>query len=950
MRTLSRSSVVLALVLGLLPRVAFAQTDHKMAPFGGGAPSQPAAVGPLATALEEAKTSDYSKGGADLAAISGAERPVAQLALARILLEQGRYAEADRAAQAAGGDADQKLRALALRARVLFLQGKQVEAIRLLETGKGHGGAGGRAVNLLLGEYRIATGHRHDADDPLHAIIDDYNADRVTSTDGEGLAMAGRAAYLLRSPKDANKLLNMSEKADPTFVDGLLWHAELFQETYDPGHAEETLNQARKIAPHRPDVALRLARVKLEQTLDYDAADKLTKEALAVNPHLAGAHAVRASVAMRDADLGLAASEVAAGLLDDPNDTELLTLRATERLLAEDHSGFLAAKAEVFARNAEFSRFYEIVSDFAEWEHRYTDIIAMMKEAVALDPKDGKAFAELGLTEMRDGDEQDGLTALRKAWSLDHFNVRVFNTLNLYEQTIATAYDLAPDNVFIVRYPKDEHTVLARYLPRLLGEAWGSMKARYDFAPTTPVQVELYSNREQFSVRTSGLPNIGIEGVCFGHVVAAMSPRSEPFNWGNVLWHELGHVFAIQLSNSRVPRWFTEGLSEYETIVRRPEWHRELDPQLYQALVAGRLPGAVQMNRAFTHATDGEDMTVAYYASSQMLVFTAEQFGMPRIVRALALWGEGKTTSDVLRGAFGVSPEEYDTRYRAWQRAKLTRYDGQFMLDDRPPSVAEAKAKVEAAPKDAKAYGALALALLHERKADEGKAALAEALKLNPVEPSALYLSARIALAKKDLPTLQARLDAMSAAHIDGYAVQIVRAELADAKKDKAAFRTALEAAVRFDPSQAEPIKKLYAIAEEEKHVAIATELLGKLALLDQHDRKVWGKLLGMLVEQQRWEEAARAGESAVFVDVENAAVHIGYGRALAALGQHAKAAFELESATLCSAPPKMRSTANALLAKERLALNDVAGAKAARDAAIHLDPSNTEAKDIVIP
>ena len=81
-----------------------------------------------------------------------------------------------------------------------------------------------------------------------------------------------------------------------------------------------------------------------------------------------------------------------------------------------------------------------------------------------------------------------------------------------------------------------------------------------------------YADAEQFSVRTSGLPNVGIQGVCFGKTLAAMSPRAEPFNWGNVLWHELAHVFAIQLSKSRVPRWFTEGLSEYETIERRPEW------------------------------------------------------------------------------------------------------------------------------------------------------------------------------------------------------------------------------------------------------------------------------------------------------------------------------------------------------------------------------------------
>ncbi len=942
------------LLLLVVPGDAFAQSPHRMAPFGASTPKQPPISGPLASALEASRASDYARAETELSAIGGADRPTAQIALGRILIEEGRFAEAERVGQGVGGDADDKLLAVALRARVMFAQGQRAAAIHLLESARDTDGRGGRAVRLLLGQYRIATGHRRDAEKPLHAIIDEYNNDVITSSDAGGLAIAGRAAHLLRSPKDANKLFNESERADPTLVDGLLWHAELFLDTYDPGHAEETLAEARKIAPHRPDLALMQARVKLDQTLDFDATDTLTKEALAVNPHLAAAYAIRAAVALHDGDFDAATAAVTAGLAEDPGDLELLTLRAAEHLLADDPAGFLAAKKEVFARNPEFSRFYLITAELAEWEHRYGDIVAMMKEAVALDPDDGKAYAELGLTEMRDGDEQDGLVALRKAWSLDHFNVRVFNTLNLYEQTIAKSYDLASENVFTIRYPKDEAPVLARYVPRLLGEAWGSMKARYDFAPATPVQVELYSNREQFSVRTSGLPNIGIEGVCFGHVLAAMSPKSEPINWGNVVWHELGHVFAIQLSRSRVPRWFTEGLSEYETIARRPEWHRSLAPQLYQALVAGRIPGAVQMNRAFTHASNDEDITVAYYAASQMLVFTAEQFGMPSIVRALTLWGEGKRTAEVLRGAFGVAPEEYDARYRAWQKARLARYDGQYMLDDRPLPLAQAKAKAEAAPRDAKLRAAYALTLLHEHKGDEARAALDAALKIDPAEPTALYLSVRLALApkdpaRKDVALATTRLDALAAAHIDGYAVQVARAELAEAKKDWVGMRAALEAAARFDPTQTDPLKRLLAFAEEDKRTADAIELLRRLALLDQHDRRVWRTLLERLVDAKRWDEAVRTGESAVFVDVESAAVHIGYGRALAATGQHARAAFELETATLCGATPKVRATAGALLARERLALHDPKGAREARDEALRLDPTNEEATGVVV-
>ena len=138
--------------------------------------------------------------------------------------------------------------------------------------------------------------------------------------------------------------------------------------------------------------------------------------------------------------------------------------------------------------------------------------------------------------------------------------------------------------IFSLRTPKHETPMLDRYVPRMLDEAWTVFKAHYGFVPSTPVYIEMYESREQFSVRSSGLPDLGIEGVCFGHVVSALSPSAEPFNWGNVLWHELAHVFAIQLSKNHVPRWFTEGLSEYETMIHRPEWKRELDPELYIAI------------------------------------------------------------------------------------------------------------------------------------------------------------------------------------------------------------------------------------------------------------------------------------------------------------------------------------------------------------------------------
>src|SRR5690606_8423786 len=201
---------------------------------------------------------------------------------------------------------------------------------------------------------------------------------------------------------------------------------------------------------------------------------------------------------------------------------------------------------------------------------------------------------------------------------------------------------------FRIRYPKSEMALLDRYVPELLERAFGAMVERYGFEPETPIYIELYQSREDFSIRTSGLPRTAIQGVCFGRTLASMSLGAEKFNLGMTLWHELAHVFHIQLSNYRVPRWFTEGLAEYETMIARAEWSREHDPDLFEALRCQRVPQVADMSRAFTRAEQMSDIATAYYASSKILAMLAEQHGMDKLRSMLKQWGEGKRSEAVI--------------------------------------------------------------------------------------------------------------------------------------------------------------------------------------------------------------------------------------------------------------------------------------------------------------
>ena len=415
--------------------------------------------------------------------------------------------------------------------------------------------------------------------------------------------MVGRAMHLLRHPKDANRAFNESERAErarvgtqtaPSWRDAALARRALPRQVRPGRTPRRSLNEALKIAPHRADAIVMLARVKLEESFDFDAAEKLVERGARGEPE--ARRRVRGARRPRAARHGPRRRQRARST---PGSRSIRTTSSSSacgpRRASSPTTARLRGGQERASSRAtrSISRAYGIIGEYAEWEHRYDDIVAMMKEAVALDPEgrqgvgaaradaDARGRRGRGRGVARGGVEGRPLQRPRLQHARDALHAldpeAVRGEGRRASSTSATRRTSAP--------------ILERYVPRMLGEAWGSMKVHYMFAPAVPVHVEIYASREHFSVRTSGLPNIGIQGVCFGHVVAAMSPESEPFNWGNVLWHELGHVFAIQLSKNHVPRWFTEGLSEYETMIRRPGVAARARPRALLGAQAARAPG-----------------------------------------------------------------------------------------------------------------------------------------------------------------------------------------------------------------------------------------------------------------------------------------------------------------------------------------------------------------------
>jgi tetratricopeptide (TPR) repeat protein len=888
--------------------------------------------------------SGYSEAEADYRSLlSGPEAAEARVGLAQVLVTTGRYAESAALLRPLMTDPHWLALAALWSARAQENAGDIQGAERTLRQVPAERVT--RATQLELGTVLIREGRRADAEPVLMTLVNDYNADRIKETDGAELAQVGRAAQLLRSPRDANDAYDAAERSLPGDTQTLLFRADLFLEKYDPGHAEEVLNEILDKAPAQPEALVFLARVKLAQALDFDEAERLARLALSVNPKLGSAYAILVGIALRDQDLDQAARLLNEGLRAEPACLELLSLRVAERFLADDAGGVELAKQAVFKLNPQFSKLYAIVAEFADWEHRYDEIVRMMRAAVAIDNEDGVAFGELGLNLIRAGDDVGGLEALRRAFALDPYNVRVFNTLNLYEKTIAREYETVEHPPFRIRYRKDERAILERYVPTLLDQAWQKMIKSYGFTPETPIGVELYAERQNFGIRTGGLPETAIQGVCFGRTLAAMSPKNESFNLGMTLWHELSHVFHIQLSKSHVPRWFTEGLAEYETIIARPEWAREQDPELYQALRGGRLPAIANMTRAFTRAEELSDVATAYYASSQILMMWAGEYGMPRLSEMLHEWGAGRRTPDVLHDVLGKTPAELDREFRTFAEQRLARYETQFVPNTRGGSVPLAEEAVERSPDSAATHTSLALALWRRGRGDKAKAELTRALAIDPKFADARFLDAQLVVHDDPARAIGTLHQLVADGH-DGYAVEMLIAQ-ALGDNDEGSAKAALEAAATFDPTQASPQYALADLAEKDGDLPGELKALRALCALEQHEPKVYQRLLRRLNESGAFAEAAAVGEAAIYADVEGLATHMLFAEALSNTGHRERAIFELESATLCEGTAEDLAEAHARLGelyqkagKHELARQQVAAARA-------LDPKNARLESL---
>ncbi len=552
------------------------------------------------------------------------------------LLALGRYREAADRVDAALKDSYPSLPLLWV-ARTAYLHNGQVEqAAAMLE--RAYRAGRFRRFESMSGPEIVALGRCLLELGAEPRIVLENFYDRAIESDPNCREAYLAAGALAIAKQDYELAAERYREALKRFGDDPDLHGGLAQAFYHSDRAAmvRSLDAALHVNPgHAPSLILR-AEHEIDCE-DYEASARSLERLLAVNPWYPDAWAYRAVLAHAANDANAVASHRARALKFWPKNPRVDYLIG--RKLSQKY---------LFEQGAAYQR-----------------------QALDADPNYLPAKVQLAQDLLRLGDEQPGWALAEEVNTKDPYQVEAYNLVNL-RGTLSEFETLTADGI-VVRMDERETAVYGARVLALLGSAKSKLCAKYGVEFERPVTVELFPEQQDFAVRTFGMPGgDGFLGVCFGHVITATSPRLErTANWEATLWHEFCHAVTLNLTNNRMPRWLSEGLSVYEEMQQDAKWGQRMNPEYRRMILGGELTPVGELSTAFMSPASPGHLQFAYYESLLVVEFLVERFGFASVRAILADLAEGgQINAAIAKHAAPLEQIEKDFEAFARQRAQ----------------------------------------------------------------------------------------------------------------------------------------------------------------------------------------------------------------------------------------------------------------------------------------
>jgi tetratricopeptide (TPR) repeat protein len=571
---------------------------------------------------------------------------------------EGRYADALTAAATLPNDPD-----------VLLLRGRAAEATGDYPSALSAFAAAatrhpGSEAAFELGRLQLTLGRQAEGRRSLEAVLIAGSRGDM----GEVIGRAARAAQLLGRYEQANSLFR-----DATALAGdnpelqTAW-GDLFLEKQNLPDAVKSYRAALVGDRRNPGALVGLARA-LSQG-NGQAARDLIARALTVNPNYLPAHLALADLALDEDRRDEAAGAVKSALSVNPSSLDALSFQAALAYLNDRTTDFDASVARVLALNPHFGDVYRVTAAQAARHYRFEAAVALNRKALAIEPGNVRAAADLGTDLLRTGDEAAARSLLDRVFKADPYDVVSYNLLGLLDSL--ESFQTSQSELVTLRLHPDEAPVLGEHALPLADQALETLSAKYHTTVRGPILIEIFPRHDDFAVRNVGLPGmIGALGACFGRVVTLDSPRGRPpgtFAWQAALWHELAHVVTLQLSANRIPRWLTEGISVYEEQLARPEWGRNAELDFAELVSRDAVIPLATLNRGFM---DPATISTAYYEASLLVEYLVGERGQPSLEALVRAFADGTDTDAAMQRTMGGTLASIEPGFLTWLHGRF---------------------------------------------------------------------------------------------------------------------------------------------------------------------------------------------------------------------------------------------------------------------------------------
>jgi len=720
-----------------------------------------------------------------------------------------------------------------------------------------------------LGDLLEATGRRKEARLLWDQLLDRYRAGGVKGS--QALGVIAVAAWRRGLAHDANEIFidATDRKLGEVDLDVLADFGYLFLEKY---HFTDAIGVFRDCLKMNKSYARALLGLALAKKYDGDLeVEAYSKEALKINPNLAGAWNALAEIAMEEEDHAAALEHLEAALRANPLNLESMSLQAFCHFAQGDIPGFSRLEKRVLEINPSCGKFYHIIADNLVSRRKYQEAVDWSRKAIALDPELWSAHLTLGMNLMRVGEFEGGRKSIQQAFEGDGFNVWAFNSLDLFDTMDSFARSRSEH--FTFRMSEEDAVALGPYAPELAEEVYSKLTKRYGFKPEGPIQVEIFPDHGGFAVRTLGVTGLsGALGVCFGKVLAIDSPRArdkDTFNWGSTLWHEFAHVISLQMTKHNIPRWFSEGISVYEEHRARSGWGDNLTTGFLQAYKSGKLMKASELNAGFVRPESPGQVMLAYYQAGLVCEMIDELYGFDKIRQSLLLFAENKPSEEVFRQTIHLNPAQMDEVYAKYVASRFKQIAAQVQF---------AKPAAE-----------------HENiLAPPDKSSLLAKLKNNPDDFWANLQLGR--LFRKEGANADAEVCLKKAQQVfpqyveEGNPYELLGEMYLEQKREEDALAQ-FKNWIKFDGTARVPLLKAADIYRSRKDWASAAEVLNLSIFINPYDLDVQKKLGDAAMENREWSVAVSAYRTRIGPNGPNLAdAHYDLARALLALGNRQEA------------------------------------------------------------